>query len=161
MHVSQRRFLQQRHKSELWHGHSESGRLTVRDITLTGFEIRGWSPLRVQRYEAEDPPVTRSLWSRRETNEELLSIELFVCRSVKAAHDQILVALGNMQSDAIERTIEGPLGDVAFTLDDTLALFARANVVALVRNAGPSVVHVKGIARQLDGLIKDRLEAAR
>jgi len=84
----------------------------------------------------------------------LLAIDLFVCNSVKAAHDQLIQALGNMESDAVERqTDKSAPGDVAFALRETMVLFARANVVVLIRNAGPEVVSVFVVARRLDALL--------
>jgi hypothetical protein len=59
--------------------------------------------------------------------------------------------LANVQSDAVER--RDRLGDVAFSLGNTMALFARVNVVALIRNAGPTVVDVDPIAHVVDDLL--------
>ena len=58
---------------------------------------------------------------------------------------------------AVERQTEkDAVGDVAFALDDTMALFARANAVVLICNAGPRVVHVGTVARELDALLARR-----
>ena len=38
-----------------------------------------------------------------------------------------------------------------------MALFARANMVVLIRNAGPTVVPVDAIARTFDALVIKRL----
>ena len=64
----------------------------------------------------------------------------------------------NIQSDAIERR-EG-LGDIALTLDDTMALFARDNVAVLIRNAGRKAVRVIPVGRTIDELLV-RLAGAR
>jgi hypothetical protein len=100
------------------------------------------------------PPALRSLWHRGDPAVELLAIDVWVCASVAAAHDQLLEVLGNIQSDTIERHRGGGgIGDVAFTLGHTMALFARVNVVVLVRNAGPRTVDVEPVARAIDGMI--------
>ena len=93
---------------------------------------------------------------------ELLAVDVFECASVKAAHDQLVEALANMESDAIERRTEkNAFGDIAFGLNDTMTLFARANMVVLVRNAGPTIVPVSAAARELDLLLVRRLEDER
>jgi len=59
--------------------------------------------LRVRRDERAEPPAVRSLWRRSESTSELLAIDMFECPSVKGAHDQLLEALGNVESGAVER----------------------------------------------------------
>ena len=118
----------------------------------------GWVLQRVQLDERAQPPVLRSLWSRGDTMSALLAIDVFECASVRGAHEQLLEALGNIESDTVERrTAPNAPGDVAFALADTLVLFARANVVVLLRNAGPTVVSVDEVARELDALLMQRL----
>jgi hypothetical protein len=110
--------------------------------------------LRERRDARGTPPALRSLWHRGDPMAELLAIDVWVCVSVAAAHDQLLEVLGNAQSDAIERHrgADG-IGDVAFTLGRTMALFARVNVVVLVRNAGPTTVDVEPAARAIDAIL--------
>ena len=162
MHAEQKKFLEQRYRASEWHGSGGRTRSVLKDFTFDGAEIRGWKLHRVQRAEGAQPPVVRSLWRRGESASELLAIEVFECASVKAAHDQLLEALSNVESDAVERrTGRNVLGDVAFGLAETMLLFARANLVILIRNAGPTVVEVETVARELDALLVRRLEPAR
>jgi hypothetical protein len=85
---------------------------------------------------------------------------VFESSSVEAAHDQVLEASDDMESGAIEQqTNKDTPGDVAFGLDDSVVLFARANSVVLIRNPGPRVVRVGNIARQLDRFFLRRLES--
>jgi hypothetical protein len=105
--------------------------------------------------------MIRSIWRHGENTEELLAVDLFECVSIKAAHDQLLEALANMESDAIERTEKNAPGDIAFGLGDTMILFARANMVVLVRNAGPKIVPVSAVARELDLQLARRLKDER
>ena len=59
---------------------------------------------------------------------ELIAIDVFECASVKSAHDQLIEALGNMESDAVVRRAEKSApGEIAFGLGDTMMLFSRAN----------------------------------
>jgi hypothetical protein len=58
----------------------------------------------------------------------------------------------------IERKTEkNTPGDVAFGLANTMITFARANLVVVIRNAGPKIVPVGTIARELDTQIQRRL----
>jgi hypothetical protein len=115
---------------------------------------------RLQHDHQERRTTIRSLWRHGESTSELLAIDVFESSSVEAAHDQVLEALGNMESGAIEqRTSKDTPGDVAFGLNDTTILFARANLVVLIRNAGQTVVRVGNIARQLDRILVRSLES--
>jgi hypothetical protein len=155
MHAGQKAYLEERHEARKWHGRGGRGRRAVlTEPVFDGSELRGWTLHRLQRDDHAKPPVVHSLWRHGESMSVLLAIDLFVCNSVKAAHDQLIQALGNMESDAVERqTDKSAPGDVAFALGETMVLFARANVVVLVRNAGPEVVSVFVIARRLDALL--------
>jgi hypothetical protein len=102
------------------------------------------------------------MWRHGEAMNELLAVDVFECASVKAAHDQLLEALANMESNAIERrTDKNAPGDIAFGLNGTMMLFARANVVVLLRNAGQTIIPVSAAARDLDQLLLRRLEGER
>jgi len=160
MQAEQKRFLEKRYGAREWYGYTKHGRRVVKDFSLDKWEIPGWTPQRVERNELAKPPTIRSLWRRGESTTQLLAIDMFECASVKAAHDQLIEAFGNIESDAVERrTGKNSPGDVAFALDDTMVLFARANLVALIRNVGPKVVRVGKIARELDRLLLRRLES--
>jgi hypothetical protein len=154
MYAQQRRYLERRYRVRDWHGRGGRPRRVIKDFDIDGSEIRRWSLQRVQRDEGAKPPVIRSIWSHGENVNELLAVDLFECASVKAAHDQLLEALANMESDAIKRRTEkNAPGDIAFGLGDTMVLFSRANMVVLVRNAGPTIVPVNSVAREIDLLL--------
>lgn len=154
MHAEQKRFLQERYEFRKWQAPRKSGRRVVTGLDLEALNIRGWT---LERAKLEDQATVRtihSLWRRAEAQDELLSIDLFECESSKGAHNQLLEVLGNVESGAVERrTGTNDPGEVAFGLEDTMALFARGNVVVMVRNAGPRIVPVTGVARQLDSLV--------
>ena len=161
MHTVQKEFLEERFVANKWHGHSDSGRRTFKEFSFAGSELKGWKLLSVKNSEEGSAKVLRSMWSRGENVDELLSVDVFVSASVKGAHDILLEALGNMQSGAIERkTDKNTPGDVAFHLANTMIAFACANLVVLVRNAGRVIVPVGTVARDLDNQIQARLESA-
>jgi hypothetical protein len=151
MFAQQRRYLEKRYRARDWQGRGARARRVIKGFDIDGSEIRRWSLKRVQRDKGAKPPVIRSIWSHGENLNELLAVDLFECASIKAAHDQLLEALANMESDAIERRPEkNAPGDIAFGLGDTMVLFSRANMVVLVRNAGPTIVPVNSVAREID-----------
>lgn len=157
MDEQKREFLEQRYAAPEWRGQSTRGVLT--NFRLTGSEIADWTLVKAQRDEAAEPQSIRSLWRRGDAADELLSVRVVECASAAAAHDQVIEELGNFESAAIERrTGANAVGDVAFGLGTTMVLFARANMVVAISNAGPKVVSVVAIAREIDSLIRQRLE---
>jgi hypothetical protein len=161
MHTAHKEFLEERFAAKKWHGRSDSGRRTVKEFYFAGSELKGWKLIGVKGTEEGSSKVLRSMWSRGENINELLSVDVFVSASVKGAHDMLLEALGNMQSGAIERITEkNTPGDVAFHLANTMITFARANLVVVIRNAGRTIVPVGTVARDLDTQIQGKLESA-
>jgi hypothetical protein len=151
MDAGHRQYLEQRYAASEWRGRGAAGRRMITDFDFSGSELSGWTLLRARREERAMPPALRTLWHRGDPAVELLSIDIWECVSIFAAHDQLLEVLANVQSNAVER-YEG-LGDVAFRLGNTMVLFTRVNVVALIRNAGPTTVNVDPIARAIDELL--------
>jgi hypothetical protein len=151
MDASHRQYLEQRYGASEWHGRRAARRRLITDFSFSGSELSGWTLHNSRREEHATPPAIRTLWRRGDPAVELLSIDIWVCDSVSAAHDQLLEVLANIQSDAVER--RDGLGDVAFALGNTMALFGRANVVVLIRNGGPTTVDVDPIARVIDELL--------
>src|SRR5271157_2370776 len=124
MHAEQKEFLEQHYRANEWHGRGGQGRRVLRGFSFDGSELRGWTLERVRRDDRAKQVAIQSLWRRGEAMRELLDVAVFECASVKAAHDQLLEALGNMESNAIERrTGRNAIGDVAFALNDTMVLF--------------------------------------
>jgi hypothetical protein len=160
MQTEQKEFLDEHFAVKEWYGRGSSGRRMVKGFRIEDSEIKNWSLQRVKREEGARTTALRSLWAHGDSGEELLSVDVFECASVKAAHDQLLEMLADVQSPKVERqTGKTTPGDVAFGLANTMILFARANLAVWIRNAGPRVVPVGVIARQLDAEILRRLES--
>jgi hypothetical protein len=154
MDVGQKEFLERKYRASEWHGRGARGRRVMKNFTFEGSEFHGWTLIRIQRDERAKPVTVRSLWQHGDSLNELLTVDVFECVSVRAAHDQLIEALGNVESDAVKRRTEkNTLGEVLFELNDTMVLFARVNLVALIRNAGPTVVSIAAFARTLDSLL--------
>jgi hypothetical protein len=162
MHATQRRFIEQRFHAKDWYGRGPRGRRILKDFGFDGSELVEWTLERAERDERTKPPTIHSMWRHDEAGNERLAVDAFECPSVKAAHDQLIDTLGEIESGAVERrTGKNAIGDVSFGLNDTMALFARANIVVLVRNAGRSVVKVGAIARAFDKILERRTESER
>jgi hypothetical protein len=162
MHATQKRFIEQRFAAKDWYGRGPRGRRVVKEFGFEGSEFVEWTLERAERDERAKTPSVHSLWRRDESGDELLAVDAFECASVKAAHDQLIETLGDIESAAVERrTGKNAIGDVSFGLNDTMVLFARANLVVLIRNAGRSVVKVGTIARAFDKMLERRLESER
>jgi hypothetical protein len=158
MDATHKRFLEKRYGASEWYGHGGRGRRVLKGLHFEGSEIPGWTLHRVRRDVDAKPPTIHSIWRHGESMSELLAVDVFECASVKAARDQLIEGLGNIESQAVERRAkENAVGDVAFGLGDTMMLFARVNVVVLIRNAGPTVVPVGRAARELDALLLRQL----
>jgi hypothetical protein len=160
MHPEQKEFLGEHFAVKKWYGRGGSGRRVVKGFRIEGPEFKNWRLQRVKREEGAGTITLRSLWGHGESGEELLSVDVVECASVKAAHDQLLEMLADVQSPKVEQqTGKTAPGDVAFGLANTMILFARANLAVWIRNAGPRVVPVGVVARELDAQILRRLES--
>jgi hypothetical protein len=160
MHTDQKEFLDEHFAVKQWYGRGGSGRRVVKGFRIEGLEIKNWKLQRVKIAERAKTIALRSLWAHGDSGEELLSVDVFECASVKAAHDQLLEMLADVQSPKVERQAgEKAPGDVAFGLANTMILFARANLAVWIRNGGPRVVPVGVVARQLDAEILRRVES--
>ncbi|MCL4850859.1 MAG: hypothetical protein KJZ78_05690 [Bryobacteraceae bacterium] len=116
--------------------------------------------------QTTSPPylaLTETLWHPSAgPNSALMSVWIYECSSRTAAHQLLLQSLAQFQLPGMVRTEETAVGDVAFALPSgALMLFARGNLVVLVRNAGRQVVPVMEHARRLDEQLISKPEAVK
>jgi hypothetical protein len=103
-----------------------------------------------------------SMWQQGASSEALLRLDLVESASATAAREVVLELLGQFESPLIQRRANPPAGDLAFGAPgDTMILFSRGNVVAMVRNAGRRVVPVAEFARLVDGRLSSGSRASR
>lgn len=160
MQAEHRRILEKRYGARQWHGRSEHDKHVAKNFSFDTLKIPGWTLHRKFRDQTTKPPVIRTLWRHDESTDELLDVDLWECQSVETARSEVIEVLGNTQSNAVERRSDkDAVGDVTFALNNTMVLFARANLVVLVRNAGRRVVSVTGISRQIDSWILHQLDS--
>jgi hypothetical protein len=156
MNQPKREWLKERHRFSEWAGRSELPKdRRVEQPALAGSDLPGWTLERAERREAAPAPARHTSFWRRENADEVVRVDLFACASVDAAHEYLVDALGEFESSAVRRRTDG-VGDVAFGLD-TVALFARGNVVVVVRSAGRPAVPVTAIAQAVDAIILGQL----
>lgn len=126
---------------------SEAGRVDLKLLSLPGWRLQHVDVL-------EDQPgrrVSQSIWSlEAEGKDEVLSIDVYECASRQDAHDFLLELLDQFQSPLIDRLTQDAPGDVAFAHPGGYAVvFAVANLVIVLRNAGRELVPVTGLARTI------------
>ncbi len=130
-------------------GRPETPPLVVRadEQLLPGWRLQRLDPLPAE--ERNRPGGIRTLWAGDEG--AVLSVEIWQCTSPAAAREQLLEVLGQFESPQVERAKgAAAIGEIAFVHGEQTLLFARENVVVLVRNAGPRIVPVLEAARKLD-----------
>jgi len=152
MQALEREALKQRHRYNEWGGKSTlpSDR-SVRKFTFIGDELPGSRLERVDRRDADQPPRLTAFWRRGDT-QAVVRTDVFECASLNAAHEYLIDALNEFESGGIGRRTDMNVGDVAFGTD-SVALFARANLVVLVRKATPQTEPVTPIAQAIDAII--------
>jgi hypothetical protein len=120
---------------------------------LTGKEFPNWQAHRIQSVtQAGWPPLIQSIWKPLSGGTEtLLRLDVYQCNSPDAAQDFLLRLLGHFQSPQIARHKDSIVGDVALApAGETALVFARANLVVFIANAGSKLVPVRDVARRLD-----------
>ena len=91
--------------------------------------------------------------------EVLLDSEFYECASRQAAHELVARLRGEFQAPMPALQQRTTVGDVAFgSPNATTLLFARGNLVLLLRNAGRELVSVEDFAGQFDRVIAARPE---
>lgn len=172
--------LKQRHRFGEWRGrnalpetlfivHFRFGPRSIPDWRLSDAQQIPASPPR-QEAKPRDaraasspdgyPLCTQSIWRHPLRSGAILNATSFECVSREAAHELLIRLLTQFQSPVIERRDNVGLGDVTFSgPSEASIVFARANLVHLLRNAGRDVVPIFGIARQLDRDLVDKPES--
>jgi hypothetical protein len=133
-------------------------------FALGGQELPGHHALRIDIIEQADlPPKIESLWrpEKEDGDRAPLRVDAAEASSVTEARALLLRVLAQFQSPQIERLDDGP-GEIAFGPSGYRSLvFARANIVVVMLNAGDEVQSVEPSARELDRLLREGPDAGR
>jgi hypothetical protein len=157
MDGTKREWLKQQHRFSEWAGRGAlpQGR-RAEPPALTGKELPGWTLERTDQH--------KTFWRRGgaggRTSDAVVRVDIFALDSVQAAHEYLVDALGEFESSAMRRRTDANIGDVAFGTEAVM-LFARGNLVVVVRNAGREIVPVTAIARAVDAVVLGRPEEVR
>jgi hypothetical protein len=151
--------LRERYEYDSWRQvEPDRERLQVWRFFLSEVAFPGWRPERIQTVapHAPWPRSLQSIWSQEERDGVLSSIFVSECPSTAAARVLLLQTLGEFQA-VLERQ-PGP-GDVTFGLaNETVLLMGVANLVLIVRNAGPEVASMRNLAAELERHLAGRPE---
>jgi len=155
--------LKRLHDYQRWRGRNRlPENLFVWRLLLEGGELPGWRIHRAQPIAvARMPRSTHSIWQPHDARPELLlRVDVYECDSRDDAHQFLLRMLGEIETPLVQLQDLLEVGDVAFADPrETVILFARANLVVRIANAGRKLVSVRSAAEQLDGYILAKPEA--
>ncbi len=154
MHRATHALLARRFDFEAWKGAPRgASRLAIDGLFDVDTRLGRWTARRAVPATFPGARVAqRSMWQQVSSPEAIMRLDLFEAASPAAAREIVLELLGEFESAQIQRIASPPAGDLAFGgPGDTALLFTRANVAALVRNAGRDVVKVSPFARLVDG----------
>jgi hypothetical protein len=95
------------------------------------------------------PQSIQSIWQRAEEGIGApLRIDVFECILRNDARESLVRVLGKFESPEMARQEQTTIGDEGFAApEDTAILFARGNIMLLMRNAGRDLVPISKIAR--------------
>jgi hypothetical protein len=148
--------LRQRYDFSSWSTPQGPGSLAW-GFRLAGDEIPGWKPHRIQQVDLPgEPHASLSVWRPLEGNGALLAVNVYQCDDEAAARRYLLRMLGEFQGPDLTR-VAAP-GEVAYAAGAVGLLFARANLVALVRSIERTPAPVAETAARLDRVLSGRAE---
>ncbi|MBR0899589.1 hypothetical protein JQ616_31950 [Bradyrhizobium tropiciagri] len=154
MDPEQRRFLKKKYGAAAWpRVKSRIGRrksLNLQDLTLPNARL-----IKLSRTDTTRPSRVHAIWQLNDDPDCMIAVSVSVWASVGATHDELLNLLGTIQSgDVTQDADQSAIGEIGFSIHDTMNLFATGNVVVMVRNAGKHVVSVRRISEIVDLFIK-------
>lgn len=158
MQASDRDALKARHDFHAWAGPSTApAEGVLRNVTFVGNEVPGFRLDRADLRETAEPPRLTVFWRRGESP-AVVRVDVFECASREAAHEYLIDALNEFESAGIGRRTDLNVGNVVFGTP-SVVLFARGNLVVLVRKATPQPEPVTPIAQAIDTILLARLRA--
>jgi hypothetical protein len=176
--------VKQRFAFDRWqHQRSLSGAMFVWNVDFRGDELPDVRAERLERLELSDlfEPVAQSatgrsavsvsseklavaqvhaIWRHTKHPDVLIRVDTFECPSFEDGRELLVWLLGEFESPLVVR--KDGIGDVGFSeREDRVLLFARANLVYLLRNIGRRPVPVIQVGAALDANALSRPDTAR
>ncbi|MFN2169237.1 MAG: hypothetical protein ACK2U9_23630 [Anaerolineae bacterium] len=162
--------LERRFAYESWRERTNlDANLLIWNFSFAGSDLRGWQPQDIRARKpalaATDALTTipdtepvkpqaevQSIWQPESEQDDLrVGVNVLECRSRAEAHQLLLSLLGELQSPLVQQLERPDVGDVAFAVPgETLLIFARGNLVVVIRNVGRMVASVMEVAQQVD-----------
>jgi hypothetical protein len=133
----------------------EAGAPTVA-IPTGGDVLRDWEVVATYGLPVEGArSATQAVLRRPRNDATMLRVDLIEMPTPQEARAMLLQLLGEFESPLLRRRPDQRVGDVAFEMPgQTTVLFARRNVVVMVRNAGPEPVPVLDAASEVDARLQ-------
>jgi hypothetical protein len=149
--------LKERYRFDDWKEPQGASAGRAPPLTFTGDEFPAWRLVRQTRREPPGhPPFVRSMW-QGESAQVLMGVDVHECASPLEAREYLLRRLGEMQGPVLARADAPDLGEVAFvTPGETMIVFARGSIVAVLHTAGRRVIPLSDASRTLDRLLRER-----
>jgi hypothetical protein len=147
-----------RHEYHRWRGvNTLPEELFVWRFLLPGPAAPGWTLERAEVMEMPGLPRSLlSLWKEDDAN-RVVQLEVVEYPSRGDAHRALVHALWEFQSPLIRRQPEQPVGDVTFTFPgDTATVFARANLVIVLRSVSVRPEPITPLAHRVDRFLVSR-----
>lgn len=150
--------LADRLELESWIGTRQTeDELFVVGFRFVGDELSGYELSRAREVPAADrtPETVERRWVwEGVAGETAISVTSLEAPSRQAAHELLVRVLSDFQSPLAARSEDPVAGDLAFSDgSDRWSVFARANVVFVVRNAGDRLVDVGPATRAIDEVV--------
>jgi hypothetical protein len=145
--------LQKRFDFEAWkEAPRGAAEVSTGGLIEVGSELGGWTARRVEPVKVPGARASyRSIWQQGASADALLRLDIVEAGSATAGRELLLELLGEFQAPQVQRMTNPPAGELAFSVPgDTMIVFSRDNVVAMVRNAGRRVEAVTDFARLVD-----------
>jgi hypothetical protein len=155
-------YLRRTHDFDTWSGKDEPPRLALEANAVKASDLPGFELVRTPRVErvgiASLDSLLRRVGSAGRTvapeDDVLLRLQVFQLASIGAARAHLLETLAEFESAAIKRRTDLSIGDVVFGLDTAL-LFAKDNLVVLLRNVGRQAVSILAVAETIDAALNN------
>lgn len=155
--------VKENHEFGSWASRTKAG---DREVQITNFVIPADVIKGLQREAQEELPpsdrqkrITRHVYSSsREGGGQRLVVTIFECNSVSDAHETLIdVVMTYMAPKLLKCETKGlEIGDICFCGHGEVnvsVIFARFNILAEIKSAGPTPTPVDEFARSLDSLI--------